>query len=107
MAVRVAHLKLQVIPRLPDAARTPELYFVAASPAAMAKTTKSDRAFSPHRSRATFIQRVLMPKTGGHVYYFHDRERDWISSLIRLLEITVDLERHQISDGLAARAVRR
>ena len=29
-------------------------------------------------TRGKLIQRVLMPKTGCHVYYFHDRERDLI-----------------------------
>lgn len=28
--------------------------------------------------RGKLIQRVLMPKTGCHVYYFHDREHDLI-----------------------------
>ena len=29
-------------------------------------------------TRGKLIQRVLMKKTGCHVYYFHDRERDVI-----------------------------
>ncbi|HEX7840635.1 MAG TPA: hypothetical protein VF469_24320 [Kofleriaceae bacterium] len=29
-------------------------------------------------ARGKLIQRVLMKKTGCHVYYFHDRERDLI-----------------------------
>jgi plasmid stabilization system protein ParE len=29
-------------------------------------------------TRGKLIQRVLMKKTGCHVYYFHDRERDLV-----------------------------
>jgi hypothetical protein len=29
-------------------------------------------------TRGKLIQRMLMKKTGCHVYYFHDRERDLI-----------------------------
>jgi hypothetical protein len=29
-------------------------------------------------TRGKLIERVLMKKTGCHVYYFHDRERDLI-----------------------------
>jgi hypothetical protein len=29
-------------------------------------------------ARGKLIQRVLMPRTGCHVYYFHDRDRDLV-----------------------------
>jgi plasmid stabilization system protein ParE len=46
--------------------------------------TLDDLSFMPGRgqryrlTRGKLIQRVLMKRTGCHVYYFHDRERDVI-----------------------------